>query len=262
MSEKSKDIASVPSRETRSRRVIIVAVAALIVLIAGYAIWAATALNDKQTAPQQEKGGTMQMVVPEGMQSRYTMYDTWWDAPKLTKLLGQTRSKALKIIGDGATVRKKSSTVEHGAQTLLTVALTELSSKDNATAPIVYLWMDSDGLVCAATYSCSMSSYGFSGSLTFCQALNKMHVVERALQQVDIEVQLGTATAPDDPAEYSTYRDDGSTLQEEYLEFSGTGTHDGETVNWMASLDYDYTPAIEKADNYYTDRILCIGVTR
>lgn len=247
----------------RERRVLAFSLAVLVLLLAALAAVALLAGYQAQRAVGQQAGGSADSSAQgAGTQSAATTSPEW-EVPDLPALLGLTRVQALSAIGRGAAVRAEDpvdTADEEAVETLVTVALAEERAQDGAGAPTVRLWVDARGRVIAAEYSAALSSYGYAEAPAFREALDGLHVVERALARAGVSVPDGAARAPADEASYATYRDDGHTLEREYVSYSGAGEVEGALVGWTASLLYDYSPAIESGNLADTQRILAVGV--
>ena len=251
------------SQDAGRNAVIIVAGALIVVLLVVFFAMAGLAWQESQLAAFQQQGGTIE----EKSDERNTVFDKterlkpFWEAPDVGQLLGMDRAEALAAIGHGAAVKEEASVdLVDGDATMLTVALASERSKDQPGAPLVYLQLDDRGKVTRASYSASMRGFGFTNKLTFREAIEDMHVVELALADVGVTVPVGTVHLPEDEAAYSTYRDDGRTLEREHADFKGSGTYGGAPVRWTASLDFDYAEAIQTGNLVYTHRVLTVGV--
>ena len=244
------------------RFVLVGALAVLVVLVIACAAVAGLAWHESQLAAYQQAGGSEYDQQDEGdaEPDKTERMKPYWEAPRIVSLRGLSQEQAIAAIGHGAAVKSEEAYGALGDRKHLTIALAAERSKDQAGAPTVQLWIDEDGKVERAVYSASVRGFGFSNKLTFRQAVAEAHAVELALADIGVDVPVGTVRLPEDPREYSTYRDDGATLEREHVEFKGAGKSGGKEVLWTASLDYDYAEAIQTGDLVYTHRVLAVGV--
>ncbi|MBE6471495.1 MAG: hypothetical protein E7000_07300 [Coriobacteriaceae bacterium] len=250
----------------RVNAVVAVAVACLAVFIVVAAVCLALAGHDRAVAAHQQQGAAAQELDARaqdgdaGVNADPTVRTTASiEIPPLAELLGLTCDDAVDTLGRGAAVRTREADPAGTWSQLVTVALAEERAKDGPAAPTVRLWLDDSGAVAAAGYSASLRSMGFSNALTFRQAIEDADVVQAALADAGVAVKAGSVRLPDDPAAYSTYRDDQFTLEREHADFEGEGTAAaGGPIAWSASLDYDYAEAIQTGNLVYTHRVLCV----
>ena len=185
------------------------------------------------------------------------------DVPELASLLGMTSDEAVAKIGHGAMVTSNREVTESGSaiKTNLNVALTEEPVDSKTGSPTVYLGLDSDGKVIQVGYSASASALGF-GTLSFVDAVNNEHVVEKTLAKIGVNVAEGSAALPADKQEYSTFADDGTTVTRERCSFEGDVDVNGTACTWSSVLSYDYTTQIVTGDLSDTVRIIYVYLTQ
>lgn len=185
------------------------------------------------------------------------------DVPQLTGLMGKTSDEAIAELGRGAFVSSNKSVKDKNSaiKTNLTVALADEPSDSKTGTPSVYLGLDKDGKIIEVGYSAAASALGF-GSLSFADAVNNEHVVERTLQKVGVEVEDGVAKLPEDSSKYVTHASDGKTVTKERCSFEGDVDVDGVPCTWSAVLSYDYTTQVITGNLSDTVRIIYVYVTK
>lgn len=182
--------------------------------------------------------------------------------PKLGALIGLSPSSAIDAIGHGATeVATAAAEGEGPAATVVTVALTTERSDPRTGAPTVYLGVDGGGRVCAASYSVSLSSLGYSNDLTFRQAIQAVQVVDHTFADAGIAIEEGSVSLPLDRAEYCTYLSDGTTVLREEASFSGQAEYESIPLTWDATLEYDFSAAIDSGNLADAVHLVSIGIT-
>ena len=184
------------------------------------------------------------------------------DVPDLTSLLGKNQDEAIKMIGRGALVTANRDVNEEGSaiKKNLNVALTEEPADSKTGTPTVYLGLNKKGKIIQVGYSASASALGF-GSLSFADAIQSEHVVEKTLAKVGVEVPEGSVKLPKDKGKYSTYASDGSTIVKERCSFEGDLDIDGIPCEWSSVLSYDYTTQVVTGNLSDTVRIIYAYVT-
>lgn len=236
-------------RSKRTRRTLIVIVVMLLALL-GAAIWFAFNLfNESQTQSEQQTQAQTHVshdAISSGAAANdaTTVVTKTADVPNLTSLLGLTIDDAVAKLQHGATVTSTRDVDEEGSaiKTSSTVALTDEPSDSKSSTPTVYLGMDKDGKIIQAGYSVSVNSLGF-GSLSFVDAVNNEHVIEKTLKEAGISIPDGAVTLPSDKSAYTTYGSDGKTTVKERSTFTGDAEINGEACTWSSVLSYDYTTA-------------------
>ena len=253
-------------KSKRTRTVLIVLVIVLIIAIAGLGFFMYRMFsNSQQEAAQQtqEQIATARHDVGDanGNDAPETSAKLA-DVPNLTKLLGLSQDDAISTIGHGALVTANHAVEEEGnpIKTNLNVALTEESADTKTGTPTVYLGLGEDGAVRQAGYSASASALGF-GSLSFADAVNNEHVIEKTLAKVGVNVPEGSATLPENKDEYSTYASDGTTVVRERCSFEGDVDVNGVPCTWSAVLSYDYTTQVVTGNLSDTVRIIYVYIT-
>lgn len=183
------------------------------------------------------------------------------EVPVLTSVLGKTQDEAVAELQHGATVTSSRAVNEEGndIKTSVTVALTDEPADSRSGTPTVYLGLNEGGQVIEAGYSAATASLGY-GSLSFSDAVNNEHIVEKTLQEAGVGVAEGTITLPTDKTEYSTYASDGTTLTKESYTFTGTASANGAEHEWSSVLMYDYTTANTSGNLADTIRMIYVYV--
>lgn len=179
----------------------------------------------------------------------------------LTGLLGKTQDEAVAELKHGATVTRTSEVNEEGndIKTSLTVALTDEPADSKSGTPSVYLGLNEEGKVIQAGYSASVTALGY-GSISFTDAVNNEHIVEKTLQEAGVGVAEGTVSLPANKEEYSTYASDGKTLTKESYTFTGTASVNGADHEWSSVLMYDYATANANGNLADTLRMIYVYV--
>ena len=253
-------------KSQRTRRVLIVLVVLLIVVLAalGFFVYR-TFSNSQQEAAQQAQE---QVTAPKNYISDAPTDDAiettarLASVPDLTRLLGMKQDEAIAALGRGALVTANREVNEEGnpIKVNLNVALTEEAADTKTGTPTVYLGVGEDGGVRQAGYSASASALGF-GSLSFADAVNNEHVVEKTLGKIGVVVPEGSAVLPANKDEYSTYASDGTTVVRERCSFEGDVDVNGVPCTWSAVLSYDYTTQVVTGNLSDTVRIIYVYVT-
>jgi hypothetical protein len=249
----------------RHRKALIVAIVLVIVLLGalGYFFYNILAESGRvaeqhtQGQPTAEKQGIEELKSDaESTTNRTT------EVPKISGLLGKTTDEAVSELAHGATITLTRDIVEEGnpIRQSVTVALTEEPADTKTGIPTVYLGLDVDGKIVQVGYSASASALGF-GALSFEDAVNNEHAVEKTLRDAGVEVQDGAAVLPQSKSEYSTYESDGTTLSKERCSFTGDITVDSRPCTWSAVLSYDYKTANLSGNLSDTVRIIYAYLT-
>lgn len=183
------------------------------------------------------------------------------EVPNLTSLLGMGSDDAIGAIGHGATVtnNQKVDDEKSAIKTNLAVALTTEPSNSKTGTPTVYLGLDSDDNIIQVGYSASADALGF-GSLSFSDAVDNEHVIEKTLAKIGVDVEEGSAKLPEGKDEYSTYDAKGNVTRER-CSFEGDIDIDGTPCTWSAVLSYDYTTQLVTGDLSDTVRIIYVYLT-
>lgn len=253
-------------KSKRTRRVLVVLLILLVLVIAAVAYFAfRTVVNSQQEAAQQTQEQT---TVPRTDLGDAPGADNaeasarLADVPDLTVLFGMTQDEAVKELGRGALVTANREVKEEGnpIKTTLNVALTEEPADSKTSTPTVYLGLGSDGKVRQVGYSASASALGF-GSLSFADAVDNEHVIEKTLAKVGVTVPEGSATLPADKKQYSTYGSDGTTVVRERCSFEGDTDVNGKACTWSAVLSYDYTTQVVTGNLNDTVRVIYVYIT-
>ena len=261
----------VPSHQRKSRRmrkILIVIVVLLVLLICalGYFAWQwfeqSQLVASQQVQEQQssQEVGAMQQDQSETKDAS-TAVSKKTEVPALTALLGMTKDAAIADLKRGATETSAKEVNEEGnpVKTNVTVALTDEPADTRSGTPTVYLGLDESGAVIQAGYSAATASLGY-GSLSFVDAVQNEHIVEKTLQEAGVNVPEGSVELPTDKTAYSEYASDGTTLVKETSSFSGTVEFAGAPHEWSSVLLYNYTTANTSGNLADTIRIIYIYI--
>lgn len=185
------------------------------------------------------------------------------DVPNLSAVLDMTLDEAVSSIGHGAMALPAREVNEEGnpIKSSVNVSLNDEPVDSKTGAPTVYLGLNQDGKVIQVGYSASAAALGF-GSLSFADAVNQEHVIEKTLAKIGVKVPEGSAVLPADKKEYSTYASDGTTVTRERCSFEGDVDVNGSPCTWSSVLSYDYTTQMVTGDLSDTVRIIYVYVTK
>lgn len=258
----SKDeIPAYMRKSRRMRRILTVVIILLVALLAAGAFFAwqrlgADASSARQQAQTLEVSTDIQGAEASDSASASVKKTS---APDLVSLMGLTQDEAIEALQHGAQVSATSEVNEadSSVKTEVRVALTAEPADTRTGTPTVYLGLDADGRVVQAGYSTSSSSLGY-GSLSFSDAVQNEHIIEKTLAEVGLSVEEGSVSLPADRAAYSTYASDGKTLVKEYCSFEGQAEGAGGSYTWSAVLSYDYSTA--NATGNLTDTVRLVYV--
>ena len=255
-------------KSQRTRRVLIVLVVLLILVVGAVGFfWYRTWVGSHQEAAQQTqeqaeapspRAGIAGAPTGDAAETKGKLADV----PDLAGLLGKNQDETLAAIGRGALVTSNSEVNEEGnpIKLNLTVSLSEEPAGGKTGTPTVYLGLGEDGAVRQAGYSASASALGF-GALSFADAVNNEHVIEKTLAKVGVDVAEGSAKLPANKDEYSTYASDGTTVVRERCSFEGDIDVNGTPCTWSAVLSYDYTTQVVTGNLNDTVRIIYVYIT-
>lgn len=253
-------------KSKRTRRVLIVLVILFVIVIVALGYFTFRAIsNSQQEAAQQTLDKNSNSSANTAIDQTSDAIDSMTrlaDVPNLAQLLGMTQDEALTAIGHGALVTSNREVNEDGnpIKTTLNVALTDEAADSRTGTPTVYLGLAQNGRVCQAGYSASAAALGFS-SLSFADAVNTEHVIEKTLAKTGVDIPEGSALLPADKAAYTTYANDGTTVVRERCSFDGDVTVNGIPCAWSAVLSYDYTTQIVTGNLSDTVRIIYVYLT-
>ena len=185
------------------------------------------------------------------------------DVPALTSLFGMTTDEAVKAIGHGAMALPAREVKEEGnpIKTSVNVSLNDEPIDSKTGAPTVYLGLDENGKVIQVGYSASAAALGF-GSLSFADAVNNDHVIEKTFEKIGVTIPAGSVKLPDDKSAYSTYASDGTTVTRERCSFEGDVDVNGTPCTWSAVLSYDYTTQVVTGNLSDTVRVIYVYITK
>ena len=252
-------------KSRRMRRVLIVLIVLLIIaaVVAGYFMFKGFQESQQQAAQQAQEQvdpsknslGSSQAEDTVETVARLT------DVPNLSEVLGKNTDDAVATLKRGATViaTNGAGDDEGAIKTNVTIQLSE-EPTDSSGTPTVYLGLNEEGNAVQAGYSASAGALGF-GSLSFADAVNNEHIIEKTLQKVGVEVPEGSAVLPENREEYSTFSTDGTTVTKERYSFAGDANVNGEQCAWSAVLAYDYTKQIYSGNLSDTVRTVYVYVT-
>ena len=116
------------------------------------------------------------------------------DVPNLSAVLGMTLDEAVSSIGHGAMALPAREVNEEGnpIKSSVNVSLNDEPVDSKTGAPMVYLGLNQDGRVIQVGYSASAAALGF-GSLSFADAVNQEHVIEKTFDKIGVKVPEGAA---------------------------------------------------------------------
>ena len=263
-----KELSPRMKKSQRTRRVLIVLVIILLLVVAavvffGYRTWTgsqqeAAQQAQEQTAAPRQREGIADAPTRDAAESTAKLADV----PNLANVIGKSQDEAITMIGRGALVTSNNPVDEEGnpIKANLTVKLTDEPADSKSGTPTVYLGLTEDGKVCQAGYSASASALGF-GSLSFADAVNTEHVVEKTLGRIGVSVPEGTVTLPANKDEYSTYASDGTTVVRERSSFEGGSSLGDTPCTWSSVLSYDYTTQVVTGNLNDTVRIIYAYIT-
>ena len=244
-----EDVPPYQRKSRRMRRILTAIIVLLILLICALGFFAWQWFNESQlVAAQQaqERQGSQEVdaLSQDGMTDAGSAAVKTTDVPNLVGLLGLSQEDAVAALQRGATVTNTREVNEEGnpVKATVTVALSNEPSDTRSGTPTVYLGLGEDGTVVQAGYSAATASLGY-GSLSFVDAVENDHIVEKTMQEAGVSLPEGSAVLPDDRASYSTYASDGTTLVKENCSFGGSVDIDGASHEWSSVLMYDYTTA-------------------
>ena len=103
----------------------------------------------------------------------------------------------------------------------------------------------------------SAAALGF-GQLSFADAVNNEHVVEKTFAKVGAAIEEGSVVLPESKDEYSTYGSDGTTVVRERCSFEGEVDANGVPCTWSSVLSYDYTTQVVTGNLNDTVRIIYV----
>ena len=258
-----KELSPRMKKSQRTRRVLIVLVVSLLLVVAAVGFfWYRTWTGSQQEAAQQRQEQAATPNQREGiadapMRDAAESTAKLADVPNLANLLGKTQDEAIAAIGRGALITANTPVNEDGnpIKANLNVALTDEPADSKTGTPTVYLGIGEDGTVRQVGYSASASALGF-GALSFADAVNTEHVVEKTLAKIGVPVPEGTVSLPANKDEYSTYASDGTTVIRERSSFEGPTTIGDVPCTWSSVLSYDYTTQVVTGNLNDTVRII------
>lgn len=246
-----KQTETVPSYQHKSRRmrkILIAIIVLLVLLLIALGVFTYWLIDESRTLAsqqmQQQGSQAIDELDQDGTTDASTATEKRTEVPDLVSLLGMNQEDAVKALERGATVTNTREVNEEGnpIKTSVTVALTDEPADTRSGTPTVYLGLNEDGAIVQAGYSVATASLGY-GSLSFIDAVENDHIIEKTLEEAGVSVAEGSVELPEDKMAYSTYDSDGTTLVRENASFSGTADINGAAHEWSAMLQYDYTTA-------------------
>lgn len=236
-------------KSKRTRKILIVLLILLILMLGAGAYLGYQLLQTAQTAATQQSQVQVSDVdsidEADAAKDASTSVARKTSVPDLVQLLGLTAEQAVEVLQHGAQITSSVEVNEEGnpIKQEVRVALTAEPSDTRSGTPTIYLSIDEGGLIIQSGYSVATSSLGY-GSLSFTDAIQNEHIIEKTLEEAGLTQELGSVALPDDKMQYSSYASDGTTLTRETYSFEGEGVaEDGATVPWNAILTYDYSTA-------------------
>lgn len=233
-------------KSTRMRNILVVVIILLVVLLGVIAFFGIQIYNTARiTAEQQTLSVDIDSTSTEQDASDATPSISPSTAvPDLVSLLGLTQDEAVAALAHGAQVTRSTEVNEEGNPIKwdVQIALTDEPADSRSGTPTVYLGINGDLSIIRVGYSVATSSLGY-GSLSFTDAIQNEHIIEKTLEAAGLTVSVGSAVLPADKTEYSTYASDGTTLIKEFYSFTGVGQARGVEHFWEGSLAYDYAMA-------------------
>lgn len=257
-----EDVPEYLRKSRRTRKVLLGVVALLVVLALAVVAGVVQIVKIGQEASVQQTQSVEQeasSITGSEATDAATVTAKKTNVPNLVSIMGMTQEQAIEQLGSGAQVTATSELNEEGnpIKTEVRVALTEEPADSRTGTPTVYLGLNSDGKIIQAGYSTSTTSLGY-GSLSFADAVQNEHIIEKTLVEAGVEVAEGTVSLPEDKTAYSTYDTDGTTLTKEYCSFKGEAEVNGSTEEWSAVLSYDY--AVANATGNLADTVRTVYV--
>ena len=254
-------------RSQRTRRVLIVLVVLLVVILGLVGVFAFKTVSQSQEESthqaHENSGMTKEDVIEDISADAAGVATAQTDVPVLSSLFGKTTDEALEIIGHGAIVTQNREDTDKSTAVAsnLNVALNDEPADSKTGTPTVYLGLDKNGKVIEIGYSASASALGF-GSLSFADAVNTEHVIEKTFARIGFNVPEGSVKLPEDKSSYSTYAKDGTTVERERCTFENGIDVDGTACTWSAVLSYDYKTQITTGNLDDTIRIIYVYVSQ
>ncbi|MEG1517645.1 MAG: histone-lysine N-methyltransferase [Raoultibacter sp.] len=231
-------------KSRRMRRLLIVVVALLVILMGALAYLTFMLMQETQNAAIQQVTQDVEAVGKEDAKDASTATTKKTTVPVLMGVFGKTQDEAVKAIGHGAIASTSTAINEEDnpVKTKVAVALTDEPADTRSGTPTVYLGLNEGGQVVQAGYSAATASLGY-GSLSFIDAVQTEHVIEKTLNEAGLPIPVGSVALPADKTTYASYATDGTTLVKENCPFSGTAEVNGAKYTWSSVLTYDYTAA-------------------
>lgn len=243
------------------RAVMVLCGAVVFALCAAFVVFAAQYFNAKSMTLVSESVAAASVVEAVDKKNENPVQSVF--APNLVELLDLEADKAVETIGHGAVITDTSSALRANGTPYkkVTITLTGEPADQLTGTPTVYLALSDDGKVTEAGYQAGMRYLGYR-SLSFTDAVDNAHVVERLLSEVGLSVEQGVVKAPEDKSAYANYGADGVTLESEVYEFSGTASLESDSYNWRSVVSYDYSYANVVSNMAYTIRTLSVYVSK
>jgi hypothetical protein len=261
--DKTSEPAFVKKSKRNRRNLIIVLVVLVLLLAAGCAAgYFLIGTSESQSVQQENKSQSVDEHFSGETKDTSDSTTKLTVVPDLVQLIGISYDEAFSKIGHGAQVSADSELNEEGnpVKREVRLALTEEMADSKSGTPTVTLSMGEDSLVIKASYGVATSSLGY-GSISFSDAIQNEHIVEKTLSEAGLDVSSDQVVLPDKSA-YSAYASDGKTLTKETYTFEGVGVALGANYSFGATLTYDYSMANATGNLADTIRSITISVSK
>ena len=233
-------------KSRRTRRIlialIIVVIVAIVAVVGATAALSMRAGGEATQQAQQDSAVSDRLAIGEaGTDDAAAQVREGGSAPDVAAIIGATADEAIAGVGHGAVNAGETEVDEEDnpIKRIVTVELSDEPADTRTGVPSVYLGLDEEGCCVEASFSAGLSQLGYA-SMSFADAVNQARVVDEVLASAGIPVAEGAVALPGDPAAYTSYAADGTTVQRESYTFTGTYDADGATRSWHATLSYDY----------------------
>lgn len=227
----------------RRRRLIIVIVVLLVVIfgvIAG-AYKAYTMAQSKDTPSSEISDSSLDNVSDDASERSHAPTT---DVPHVAELLSCSVDDATARLGKNALLvsdftDELSSTaiVRH-----LKFSLTNEPNDEKSGFPTVFVNADHNNTVVQVGYGVSLHLLGV-GDVSFADAITQKHLIEKTLGLMGFICDNNQVHLPANPADYSKYEENGTTLKTQECNFEGTCSYNDKAFSFSAVLSYDFTAA-------------------
>lgn len=245
-------------KSIKTRRILIAIIVALVALIVGLGVYTAYLIQTgkdiaTETAARQSDNDKAQHGT---VKDARTVTEAKVDMPRLSDLVGKTQAEAIAALGDNAKLTREVDVDE--ADNAVKHEMTYMLASDTSSTsgnPMVTLGMNEAGVVVKTGYSSTTAALSF-GALSFADAVNTEHIIQKALGEAGVKVDDGAISLPDDRAAYTTFASDGATVLKESASFNGQEAG----LTWSTVLTYDYTTSNISHDLSDTVRMIYVHV--